>query len=140
MVLKKLLALLKPAREPAGPKSLMLVNPFAPGGPFPAGRCARCVEAKVGRPPDFERRLAEALERALGDGPFSREYAAHVAAGRLCSYRVSRILARARCVVFCAEPIGTRLARVYVRGELERLARRCGLLGVGVGVGEQIPK
>ena len=113
-----------PARE------LMMIDPFKPGSPWPAGRCEVCVETKHAgyyRPAEFEPRLAAALERILGDGAAARRYAAEAAAGRLCSWRARRILARAGCVVCGGGPLEVRLARVYAAGELARLAMRCGI-------------
>lgn len=123
-----------PARdEPEAPASaagrLMAIDPFRAGGPFPAGRCEPCVEAEMGRPPGFEAYMAAALKSALGDAAPALWYAAQIAAGRLCGFRVSRVLNKARCAVCCdpGDPVATRLARVYVRAELGRLAARCGL-------------
>jgi len=115
----------KPARDDPG--KLLRIDPFEPGGPFPAGRCARCAEAEVGRSPDFERRMATALAMVLDDAAAARWYAAQLAGGRLCDYRVRRVLARGRLAACSGHPIEVRVAKAYVRGELGRLARRCGL-------------
>lgn len=107
--------------------SLLSVDPFRPGGPYPAGRCERCIENDYGRPADFERRMAEGLENALGDGAPARWFAAEIAAGRLCEYRVNRILTRAICAIRSGDTFGVKVARIYALGELGRLAVRCGL-------------
>jgi len=103
------------------------IDPFEPGGPFPAGRCAQCLTESGLRPEDFKARMTKALAIALDDAASARWFAGQLAARRLCEYRVQRILFRARCAVHLGAPMGVRFARAYVHGELARLAARCGL-------------
>ena len=112
------------------------IDPFAPGGPFPGARCATCREAEAGWPPEWRRRMVEALTTALRDGEAAEWFAAEIAGGRLCKMRVTRILRRGASVVCCGPPlveairgrppIEIALARAYVAGELRRLAARSG--------------
>jgi len=122
-----------PARAPA-PKvtptarELILINPLAPGGPFPAARCARCVHAESGaRPAHFRERLIMALDRILSAPDLAVWLGVQIDAGRLCGYRVERVLFRARMVADGGCRLSADLARAYMRGELLRLAVKCGL-------------
>jgi len=112
------------------------IDPFAPGGPFPAARCATCREGELGWPPEWRRRMVESLTVALEDAAAAEWFAAEVAHGRLCKRRVARILRRGASVVCCGPPlfeairgrppIEIALARAHVAGELRRLAARSG--------------
>jgi hypothetical protein len=84
-------------------------------------------------------RTTAALVALLGDEAAAAWYVERTAAGRICRYRLDRLLLRCRAVVIDAlsrsdpgdaalgDPIGVRLASVYARGELARLATRCGV-------------
>lgn len=125
-----------PPRKAPAPVSIEIygVDPLRFGSCWASNDCDGCQPA----PSEVQvQALFGAFLSLTGDEARAARLVAAVQAGRICRFRVKRIVCRCRAVIVDAinrhdktaeklgGPIGVRLACVYARGELARLAARC---------------